>query len=169
MYSLSRCATASRERTLSGAPAPDSPFCRCTTSSPGAGEVFPLRESQAVKLITKALGIMRRFPAVLLPLPLGEVDLRSKDGEGARRQPYFKVSNATRNLASTSKSSPFGGAGTPSGVAERVQPSPWGRWLDAKRQDGRGTSFQNKNRRAAYHGRAAGDGMLFSGCYWAVQ
>ena len=29
---------------------------------------------------------MSEFPAVLLPLPLGEVDLRSKDGEGARRQ-----------------------------------------------------------------------------------
>ena len=29
--------------------------------------------------------------------------------------------------------------------------------------------FLNKNRRAAYHGRAAGDGMLFSGCYWAAQ
>ena len=26
----------------------------------------------------------------------------------------------------------------------RQKPSPWGRWLDAKRQDGRGTSFQNK-------------------------
>ena len=43
------------------------------TSSPGAGEVFPQRESQAVKFITKALGIMRKFPAVLLPLPLREV------------------------------------------------------------------------------------------------
>ena len=30
---------------LSGADAPDSPFCRCATSSPGAGEVFPLRGS----------------------------------------------------------------------------------------------------------------------------
>ena len=29
---------------LSGANAPDSPFCRCATSSPGAGEVFPQRE-----------------------------------------------------------------------------------------------------------------------------
>ena len=38
-------------------------------------------------------------------------------------------------------SSPFGGAGTPSGVTERVKPSPWGRWLDAKRQDGRGSSW----------------------------
>ena len=30
---------------LSGANAPDSPFCRCATSSPGAGEVFPQGES----------------------------------------------------------------------------------------------------------------------------
>ena len=45
------------------------------------------RESQAVKFITKVLGAMRKLPAVLLPLPLGEVDLRSKDGEGARRCP----------------------------------------------------------------------------------
>ena len=30
---------------LSGANAPDSPFCRCATSSPGAGEVLPQRES----------------------------------------------------------------------------------------------------------------------------
>ena len=33
-----------------------------------------------------------------LPLPLGEVASRSDDGEGARRQPCFKVSNATRNF-----------------------------------------------------------------------
>ena len=42
------------------------------------------RESQAVSFDAKVLDVMRRFPAVLLPLPLGEVDLRSKDGEGAR-------------------------------------------------------------------------------------
>ena len=41
------------------------------------------RESQAVKSVAKVFGVMRRFPAVGLPLPLGEVDLRSKDGEGA--------------------------------------------------------------------------------------
>ena len=56
------------------------------TSSPGAGEVFPQRESQAVRLVAKVLGAMRKCPAALLPLPLGEVDLRSKDGEGARRE-----------------------------------------------------------------------------------
>ena len=48
------------------------------------------RESQAVKLVAKVLKEMRTLPAVLLPLPLGEVDLRSKDGEGARRQPVLK-------------------------------------------------------------------------------
>ena len=54
---------------------------------------------------------MRKFPAVFLPLPLGEVALRSKDGEGARRQPYFKVSKATRNFAATTKSRPLGEGG----------------------------------------------------------
>ena len=67
------------------------------TPSGAAGEEFLLspsqalprqlsrRESQAVNLDTKVLGAMRKLPAVLLPLPLGEVDLRSKDGEGASR------------------------------------------------------------------------------------
>ena len=40
------------------------------------------RESQGLRLVAEVLGEMRKFPAVLLPLPLGEVDLRSKDGEG---------------------------------------------------------------------------------------
>ena len=43
------------------------------------------RESQGLMLIAEVLSAMRKHPAVLLPLPLGEVDLRSKDGEGARR------------------------------------------------------------------------------------
>ena len=34
---------------------------------------LPQRGSQAVKFITKVLGAMRNLPAVLLPLPLGEV------------------------------------------------------------------------------------------------
>ena len=41
------------------------------------------RESQAVKLVAKALGETRKLPAALLPLPLGEVASRSDDGEGA--------------------------------------------------------------------------------------
>ena len=47
---------------------------------------LPRRGSQAVTFVAKVLGIMRRLPGVLLPLPLGEVALRSKDGEGARRE-----------------------------------------------------------------------------------
>ena len=43
------------------------------TSSPGAGEVFPQGESQAVTFVAKVLGIMRELPAVLLALPLGEL------------------------------------------------------------------------------------------------
>ena len=43
------------------------------TSSPGAGEVFPLRESQAVSLSTKVLSAMRKLSGVLLALPLGEL------------------------------------------------------------------------------------------------
>ena len=62
------------------------PFLSPTvTSSPGAGEVFPQRESQGLKSVAKVLGAMRKLPVVLLPLPLGEVASRSDDGEGARR------------------------------------------------------------------------------------
>ena len=43
------------------------------TSSPGAGEVFPQRGSQAVKFVAEVLSVMRKFPAVLLALPLGEL------------------------------------------------------------------------------------------------
>ena len=46
---------------------------------------LPQRGSQAVRFITKVLGAMRKFPAALLPLPLGEVASRSDDGEGAAR------------------------------------------------------------------------------------
>ena len=43
------------------------------TSSPGAGEVFPQRGSQAINLNAKVLSAMRKIPAVLLALPLGEL------------------------------------------------------------------------------------------------
>ena len=109
------------------------------TSSPGAGEVFPQRGSQAVKFITKVLGVMRKLLAVLLALPLrkdfprsgGRCRAATKGGiwhrvamtERAHAvSPVTKVSNATRNFPVIAKSSPFGGAGTPSGVTERVQP-----------------------------------------------
>ena len=53
------------------------PFLSPTvTSSPGAGEVFPQRGSQGLKPLAKVLGETRKLPAVLLPLPLGEVARR---------------------------------------------------------------------------------------------
>ena len=67
------------------------------TSSPGAGEVFPQGGSQAVKFSTKVLGIMRKFPAVLLALPLGELSPQVTERAHAV-SPIAKVLDAMRNL-----------------------------------------------------------------------
>ena len=79
------------------------------TSSPGTGEVFPLRESQAVKFITKVLGIMRKLPAVLLALPLGELSPQVTERAHAVAL-SAKVSDAIRSFPTTQKSSPFRGS-----------------------------------------------------------
>ena len=73
-------------------------------------------ESQAVKFITKVLGIMRKLPAVLLALPLGE--LSPQVTERAHTVALSaKVSSAIRsfpalvaNFPTTQKSSPFRGS-----------------------------------------------------------
>ena len=75
------------------------------TSSPGAGEVFPLRESQAVKLIAKVSGVMRKFLAVPLPLPLGEVSPQVTERAHADAL-SAKVSSATRNFLATTEAVP---------------------------------------------------------------
>ena len=68
---------------------------------------LPRRGSQAVNLDAEVLGTKRKLPAVLLPLPLGEVaSPTGLDGEGARRQPYFKVSSVMRNFPATPKAPP---------------------------------------------------------------
>ena len=67
------------------------------TSSPGAGEVFPQRESQAVKFVAEVLSVMRKFPAVLLPLPLGEVSPQVTERAHAVST-VAKVSGAMRKL-----------------------------------------------------------------------
>ena len=77
------------------------------------------RESQVVKLSTKVLGIMRKFSAVPLPLPLGEVALRSKDGEGARCGKY-PLSLLTTFAASSPKGTPYGTAGNFVAAAKAV-------------------------------------------------
>ena len=93
------------ERTLSGAPAHPGE----STPSQALPRQLSQRESQAVRLVAKVLGITRKLPAVLLPLPLGEVaSPTGLDGEGARRQPYFKVSSVMRNFPATPKAPPLG-------------------------------------------------------------
>ena len=84
------------------------------TSSPGAGEVFPQRGSQAITFVAKVLDAMRKLPAVLLALPLGE--LSPKVTERAHAVALSaKVSIATRNLAATTKSRPLGEGGIAAG------------------------------------------------------
>ena len=86
-------------------------------------------ESQAVKFITKVLGIMRKLPAVLLALPLrkdfprsgGRCRAATKGGIWQARQGLTErahtvalsaeVSDAIRSFPTIQKSSPFGGAG----------------------------------------------------------
>ena len=87
------------------------------TSSPGAGEVFPLRESQDLKPVTKVLGETRKLPAVLLALPLGELSPQVTERAHAV-SPVVKASDAIRNSPATSKSFPLGRAGA--GAPERV-------------------------------------------------
>ena len=52
-------------------------MCRCAAMPGTPSQALPRqlsqRESQAVKFITKVLGIIRKYPAVLLALPLGEL------------------------------------------------------------------------------------------------
>ena len=60
------------------------------------------RESQAVKFVTKVLGIMRKLPAVLLALPLGELSPKVTERAHAV-SPNAKVSDAIRNVPAMPK------------------------------------------------------------------
>ena len=125
---------------------------RCgKTSSPSQALPRQLsqRESQAVRLIAKVLSVMRKFPAVLLPLPLrkdfprsgGRCRAATKGGAWHRAamterahatSPVAKISNVTRNFTAMPKAPPFGGAGCErSEQTERVlfQNSPSGRQI----------------------------------------
>ena len=77
------------------------------TSSPGAGEIFPQRESQAVTLVAKVLSIMRKFPAVLLPLPLGAVSPQVTERAHAV-SPDAKVLGIMRKLPAVLLALPLG-------------------------------------------------------------
>ena len=64
---------------------------------------------------------MRKLPAVLLALPLGELSPQVTERAHVV-SPVTKVSNATRNFLTMPKSSPFGGAGIErSEMTERVR------------------------------------------------
>ena len=80
------------------------------TSSPGAGEVFPQGGSQAVKFSTKVLVIMRKFPAVLLALPLGELAR-----ERLRGRTLFKKVDVCQHNICPNLSSPAPGKTAPPG------------------------------------------------------
>ena len=96
------------------------------TSSPGAGEVFPQRGSQAINLNAKVLSAMRKIPAVLLALPLGELAKPTALTERAHAASLVtNVSKAIKNFAATTKSRPLEGVlhkkcravSRPSGIA----------------------------------------------------
>ena len=67
------------------------------TPSQALPRQLPQGGSQAVKFSTKVLGITRKLPAVLLPLPLGEVASRSDDGEGAHPL-YDRIMNLYKHF-----------------------------------------------------------------------
>ena len=78
------------------------------TPSQAPPRQLPQGGSQAVKFSTKVLDIMRKFPAVLLALPLGE--LSPKVTERAHAVTLrAKGSSAMRNLPGALKPSPLGG------------------------------------------------------------
>ena len=82
---------------------------------------LPQRGSQAVMFVAKVLEETRKFPAVLLALPLGELSPQVTERAHAV-SPVVKASDAIRNSPATSKSSPLGGAVAPQGATERVFP-----------------------------------------------
>ena len=98
-------------------------FCGEYPPSQALPRQLPRRGSQAITFVAKVLGGTRKLPAVLLALPLGELSPKVTERAHAV-SPVTKVSNATRNFSVIAKSSPFGGAGTPSGVTERVRSRP---------------------------------------------
>ena len=83
---------------------------RVTTSpSQALPRQLPQRGSQAVKLIAKVSGAMRKFPAVLLALPLGELSPKVTERAHA-------VDRITKALGTMRKLPLSGELATPSGV-----------------------------------------------------
>ena len=60
--------------------------------------------------VAKVLGVTKKFPAVLLPLPLGEVSPQVTERAHAGAL-VVKALSAIRNLLAMLKALPFGGTG----------------------------------------------------------
>ena len=60
--------------------------------------------------VAKVLGVTKKFPAVLLPLPLGEVSPQVTERAHAVAL-VVKALSAIRNFPAMLKAPPFGGAG----------------------------------------------------------
>ena len=65
------------------------------------------RESQGLRLVAKALGVMRKLSAVLLALPLGELSPQVTERAHAVNI-IAKVSDAIRNFTAAPKGVPLG-------------------------------------------------------------
>ena len=87
------------------------------TSSPGAGEVFPQRGSQGLRPVAEVLGVMRKFPAVLLALPLGELSPQVTE-RACKANGCCPSSGAARHLPPVGEG--FSGSDTVSGTAKAV-------------------------------------------------
>ena len=75
------------------------------------------RESQAVKFVAEVLSVMRKFPAVLLALPLGELSPQVTE-RACKANACCPSSGATRHFPPVGEG--FSGSDTVSGTAKDV-------------------------------------------------
>ena len=82
-------------------------FCLWGTPSQALPRQLSRRESQGLRLVAKALGVMRKLSAVLLALPLGELSPQVTERAHAVNI-IAKVSDAIRNFTAAPKGVPLG-------------------------------------------------------------
>ena len=81
--------------------------CLWGTPSQALPRQLSRRESQGLRLVAKALGVMRKLSAVLLALPLGELSPQVTERAHAVNI-IAKVSDAIRNFTAAPKGVPLG-------------------------------------------------------------
>ena len=86
------------------------------------------RESQAVKSVAKVFGVMRRFPAVLLALPLGELPSkarlrgRSRGQQKSTAHSQARICGAPVQIIVTSRCGSHRGCSSASSSCRRTSP-----------------------------------------------